>query len=172
MIFGSAHPQSISAVPLGSSPRLELGGKRSLPLTPVFADLGGITDVLIGADAWKGMSVTFDWQRSLVVVSTRSTPASDMYSVRFSGTPTVPVVVDGRQYTAIVDAASPDTLQIPAEGAQRRVNTTVALAESTFRTDVLVGGHITHARVGARLLANFLLTIDYKRREVRLWRRP
>lgn len=178
VMFGSAHARTVidsrfaKANGISGTATIRLGEKERITVRPIAADLGAVADLLIGSDAWQGMSVTFDYRKQLVTLSSRSRRASDLAAYRFAGSqPEIPVVVDGRQLTAVVDTANPDTLLLPANGDPRRVKSIVTIGGQRFETDI-VYANVSEPRLGNRLLSEFLVTIDYRRREVRLWKQP
>jgi hypothetical protein len=78
------------------------------------------------------------------------------------------VVVDGREVAAIVDTTSPDTLVLSGPDARGSVN--VLIAGTDFGATDVQYANVSQARVGNRLLSRFLVTIDYGRKVVGLWR--
>jgi hypothetical protein len=83
------------------------------------------------------------------------------------------VAVDGRTFSAIVDTTSPDTLVLPrGSDKPRRAKAKLSVAGTDFGSIDIAFGDVAAPRVGNRVLSKFLVTIDYGRREVGLWRDP
>jgi hypothetical protein len=92
---------------------------------------------------------------------------------RFDGEPRVSIEVDGKEIGAVVDTASPDTLTLPRGNAPAsRTRAHVKLAGSDFGTIDIKLADVSAPRVGNRILSKFLVTIDYGKKEVGLWRDP
>ena len=71
--FGSAEARSVidpRVVQATGGPQpslnLQLGGRDSLPFTPVTLDLGAAGDAIIGADVWDAHAVTIDYRAGLL----------------------------------------------------------------------------------------------------------
>lgn len=172
--FGSATPRTVldpRAVARSSTYALTLGERATLPLTPLFMDLHGTGDALVGADAFAQHAVTIDYRSGLLTYQKTGIHPAYMTLFRFKAEPAVDVTVDGNRMSAIVDTASPDTLTLPAA------------KESRGRAHVLVGANdfgmvdvhyaaVGQPRLGNRLLSKFLIGIDYRNRVVGLWRDP
>jgi len=174
-IFGSATPQSVidvkAAAILGPHPegyRLQLGEKQTVRIHPTIADLGGSADAVLGADMIGNRAVTIDYRSGLVTYQKLGIFTGLMTTYRFTGAPHIPVIVDGQQIDAIVDTASPDTLTLPGSGARRNVR--VSIAGSDLGTIDIGYGDTAVARIGNRLLASFLVSIDYGKGIVGLYR--
>lgn len=152
---------------------LRLNQRDSLRITAaVPLSLGTTGDAMIGADVWNGRVVTIDYHAGLLTYQKRGMFPELMTLYSFRAAPTVTVTVDGREINAIVDTASPDTLELPATRAGRRT-ARIAIAGSDFgNVDIGLSPWLTQPRVGNRLLAHFLMSIDYGRRVVGLWRDP
>ncbi|HEY0593688.1 MAG TPA: hypothetical protein VGF40_18095 [Thermoanaerobaculia bacterium] len=151
---------------------VHLGERYSATVTPARADLGGIADGVLGGDAWRGRSLTIDYQRGLLVLGKGLDPVTEDVRFRFRGTPSVRVTIDGAEVTALVDTASPEAIVLPARtwGAEGRRTVTLRIGKTSFEeVDALVAP-VGEARLGNRLLAHFLVTVDYPRGEVSLWR--
>ncbi len=92
---------------------------------------------------------------------------------RFTAEPRVVVAVDGKQLNAIVDTASPDTLILPrGTAAAGRSHARVQIAGTDFGTLDIRLADVAEPRLGNRILSKFLVTIDYGKHEVGLWRDP
>ena len=178
-LFGSAEPRTVLdarfAQSLGTRGRvaLELSEKESVGFTPIIADLRGIGDGILGADVWGRHAVSIDYVSGLLTYQKEGIYPASMAIFRFTAEPKINLDVDGRKISAIVDTASPDTLVLP-RGSEpaHRANAKVALAGTDFGTIDIALGDVSTPRVGNRLLSKFLVTIDYGRREVGLWRDP
>jgi hypothetical protein len=177
-LFASAHahtvidPQFASAV--GSRQlRLQLTERESVPLAPVILDLHGLGDALIGAEAWSSHAVTIDYRAGLITYQKQGIYTDGMTLYQFRAEPAVLVDVDGRSITAIVDTTLPDTLLLPRGGAKDdRRQARVSLAGVDFGSVDVALADVARARIGNRLLSRFLVTIDYGRQQVGLWRDP
>jgi hypothetical protein len=91
----------------------------------------------------------------------------------FTTEPRVIVTIDGKKVDAVVDTASPDTLILPRAGAAAgRTHARVQLAGSDFGDVDLRLDNVAEPRVGNRILSKFLITIDYGKHQVGLWRDP
>jgi hypothetical protein len=176
--FGSAHARSVidprfaTAVPARRY-RLQLNDRESLAIEPVQLDLKGVGDALIGADAWDSHAVTIDYRAGLITYHKLPTTTEGMSLFQFRAEPAILVEVDGRPITAIVDTALPDTLLLPRSGGTGdRRSARVAIAGTDFGAVDVALADTARARVGNRLLSRFLVTIDYGRQQVGLWRDP
>lgn len=172
-LFGSAAATTVldPKFAAASSHTLELNEKESLKMTAVNADLHGIADAIVGANAWGSAAVSIDYQAGLLTLQREGIHPELMTTYRFAGEPMINVTVDGRSMSAVVDTTSPDTLTLPGTAAGRRT-AHVKIAGTDFgNIDIRLGGSSV-PRVGNRLLAKFLITIDYGRRVVGLWQDP
>jgi hypothetical protein len=89
----------------------------------------------------------------------------------YTAEPAIMISVNGTPLPAVVDTASPDTLTVPARTNDRKTARVIISGVDFGEIDV----HLTdtsQARLGNRLLSKFLVTIDYGRKEVGLWRDP
>ena len=175
-LFGSADartvldPKFATAAPTHS---LELNERESLRLTPEIADLHGVGDGIIGADAWGNHAVSIDYHAGLLTYQKQGIFPGDMVLYNYTEAPMINVIVDGRRTGAIVDTASPDTLVLPrgdAPAGRRTVR--VQIADIDFGTVDVKLADVAAAHIGNRLLSRFLVSIDYGRRQVGLWRDP
>ena len=177
-LIGTAAPQTIvdDGFPADRSLRgrvgVNLGDRFAATVDPARADLAGLADGVLGNDVWRGRSLTIDYQRGLLIIGKTLDPMADAPRFRFRSVPSVIVTIDGVATTAIVDTASPDTVLLPARrfGAPGRRTISLRVADTTFdEVDARVAP-VDEVRLGNRILAHFLLTIDYPRSEVSLWR--
>ena len=72
---------------------------------------------------------------------------------------------------AIVDTALPDTLVLP-RATEGRGTARVIVAGSDFGNIDVKYASVPLARIGNRLLSKFLVSIDYGKQNVGLWRDP
>ncbi len=162
--------QSLGA-PLGSA--LQLNEKEALQFQPVTLDPRGAADAIIGADVWGHNAISIDYAAGLVTFQREGIHPGLMTLFRYTNEPSVFVTIDGRKVPAIVDTTSPDTLVLPrgSDAAARR-KARVGLAGTDFGDVDVYFTDVAQARVGNRLLSKFLVSIDYGKREVGLWRDP
>ena len=130
-------------------------------------------DGLLGADAWKGRTLTIDYRRKLAILNPPGPVEAGYYSWSFKGPPRISVTLNGIVIPAMVDTAIPATAVIPevlldADGGKRR---TVDLEVAGVRFDDLdvMTAPIGDIRIGNRVLSNFLVRVDYDHRTVALW---
>ena len=178
-IIGSAEPRSVLdatfAQSLGASGALtvQLSEKESVNVTPMVADLRGAAEAILGADVWGRHAVSIDYVSGLITYQKEGIHPEGMTLYRFSGEPKINVSVDDRSASAIVDTTSPDTLVLPrGNGKARREKAKLSVAGTDFGSIDIAYGDVAAPRVGNRVLSKFLVTIDYGRREVGLWRDP
>ena len=177
-LFGSAEPRTVLDAKFaqgldGTLHSLQLSERQSLRLTPMVVDLRGVGDGIIGADVWSGHAVTIDYRAGLLTYQKEGIHPDLMTLFNYADVPMINVIVDGRSMPAVVDTASPDTLVLPRAGspAARRA-ARVQIAGTDFGTVDVQLGDVSAPRVGNRLLSRFLISIDYGRRQVGLWRDP
>jgi hypothetical protein len=152
---------------------LQLNARDSLRFTPLFLDLGGVGDAIVGADVWGEHAITIDYRAGLLTFQREGIHPELMTIYRYDGAPAIDVVIDGRTTSAIVDTTSPDTLVLPRAGAAAdRTSARVQIAGTDFgKVDIRLAD-VSAARIGNRLLSRFLVSIDYGRSWVGLWRDP
>jgi len=184
--FGSAEPRSVVDPRLAApSFKLQLGDRDTIPFTPVTLDLGVTGDAIIGADVWDSRAVTIDYLAGLLTYQKSGIHPDSMTLFRYESAPAIDVNVDGRTIAAIVDTALPDTLVLPVEDRRARPSGQPGRLSATGResVDVVIAGtdfgnvdvkfaNVAQPRIGNRLLSKFLISIDYGKREVGLWRDP
>jgi hypothetical protein len=174
-LFGSAEPQSILDPKFanGESHALQFNDRESVPVRPVVEDLHGVADGIIGADVWGGNAVTLDYRAGLLIYQKEGIHPDGMTVYTYADMPMINVVVDGRRIPSLVDTASPDTLVLPRAGtAAGRRMAHVEIAGTDFGSVSVKFADVTAPHIGNRLLSRFLVTIDYGRRMVGLWRDP
>jgi hypothetical protein len=174
-LIGSSQPSAVlDAHFVEGAPRshtLQLNRRQSLQFNAVSTDLHGIADAILGANVWGSGAVTLDDRTGLMTFQREGIHPELMTTFAFDAEPAITISVDGRKTTAVVDTTSPDTLVLPSTSAGRRT-AHVEIAGTDFGTiDVRTGG-VTTPRIGNRLLSKFLVSIDYGRRIVGLWRDP
>lgn len=171
-LFGSAEASTVldPGFARASTHMIQLNERQALRFTAVNADLHAIADGVIGANTWAASAVSIDYRAGLLTLQRAGIHSEGMATYRFAAEPMINVTVDGRQLSAIVDTTSPDTLMLP--GANGRHAAHVVIAGSDLgNVDIRTGGTTT-PRIGNRLLAKFLVTIDYGKKVVGLWRDP
>ena len=152
---------------------LQLNEKEALHFTPVALDLRGVADGLIGGDVWGTRAISIDYASGLITYQKEGIHPELMTLFRFEGEPRISVLVDGREISAIVDTASPDTLTLPrGSSPPSRTQARVQLAGTDLGTIDVKLADVSEAHVGNRILSKFLVTIDYGKKEVGLWRDP
>ena len=152
---------------------LELNARQSLRFTPVAIDLHGLADGIIGADVWKAYAITIDYRSGLLTLQREGIHPELMTITRFAAEPEVDLTIDGTATRAVLDTASPDTVVLPQPAAApSRRSARIALAGTSFGEVDIRLADVARPRIGNRLLSKFLVTIDYGRKEVGLWRDP
>lgn len=173
-LFGSATAQTVidpHAVPRTGTYALTLGERATLPFMPLFLDMHGAGDALIGADVFAQRGVTIDYRAGLLTYQKAGIHSAYMTLFRFNAEPAVEVTVDGKRMNAIVDTASPDTVTLPA-AKESRGRAQVSVGNTSFGTVDVHYAVVAEPRLGNRLLSKFLIAIDYRNRVVGLWRDP
>ena len=172
-LMGSAQPASVlnTAFPNAAEHALQLNARETLPFTAVRGDLQGVADAIIGSDVWRGSAVTIDYRAGLITLQREGIHPELMTVYRYADEPMINVIVDGKSIPAVVDTTLPDTIALPGTNPGRRT-ARVRLAEVDFGAIDVRIGDVQVARVGNRLLSKFLVSIDYGRRVVGLWRDP
>jgi hypothetical protein len=178
-LFGSAEPRTIfdfkfraGQMPLASH-ALQLNEKEVLHTAGAYMDLHGVADAIVGGDVWDGHAVTLDYRAGILTYQREGIHPELMTLFAFDQQPMLNLTVDGRSVSAVVDTASPDTLILPrgSEQAGRR-RAHVQLAATDFGMIDVRLADVSVPRIGNRLLSKFLLTIDYGKHRVGLWRDP
>lgn len=170
--FGSAQPHTVVDPRLAApSYQLQLGDRDTIPFTPVAIDLRGSGDALIGADVWDSHAVTIDYHAGLFTYQKSGIHPDSMTLYNYDGPPSIDVRVDGRVIRAVVDTALPGTLVLPRAN-EGRGKARVSIANTDFGTVDVKYANVDAPRIGNRLLSKFLVTIDYGKREIGLWRDP
>jgi len=181
-LIGTAEPRTAlderfaAALPASSSRGerlLQLNEKEALHFTPVVLDMHAIADGIIGADVWSNRALSIDYTAGLITYQKEGIHPELMTIYRFTADPRVTVVVDGKPVEAIVDTTSPDTLTLPRGAAPAgRTHARMQLGGADLGDLDIRLADVSEPRVGNRILSKFLVTIDYGKREVGLWRDP
>jgi hypothetical protein len=178
VFFGSASPRTIIDPAFAERLQarqyeLHLNDREILPVVPLVISLNGVGDALIGADVFGANAVTIDYRSGLLTYQKDGIHPDYMTIFRFDAEPLILVDIDGRQVPAIVDTALPDTIVLPrGNAAAGRRAARVSVAGTDFGTIDIGVGDVTKARIGNRLLSKFLVSVDYGKHQVGLWRDP
>lgn len=152
---------------------LQLNEKEALRFTPVVMDLHGVADGIIGADVWSNRAISIDYASGLLTYQKEGIHPELMTIYHFEGEPRARIEVDGNEIDAVVDTASPDTLILPrGNAAASRTRAHLKLAGSDLGLLDVKLADVSAPRIGNRILSRFLVTIDYGKKEVGLWRDP
>jgi hypothetical protein len=172
--FAGTLPQSLASSAATTGFRvLQLNQREALRFTPVLLDLHSVADGIIGADVWGNRAVSIDYTSGLITYQKEGIHPGLMTIYRFAAEPRVSIIVNGSPVDAIVDTSSPDTLTLPRHGvAAARTHARVQLAGSDLGDLDIRLADVAAPRIGNRILSKFLVTIDYGKREVGLWRDP
>ncbi len=168
-------PRFMGTLPAGAATPhvLQLNEKESLRFDPVLLDLHSVADGMIGADVWGNRAVSIDYTSGLITYQKAGIHPELMTIYRFAAEPRARITVNGSPVDAIIDTASPDTLILPRNGlASGRTHARVQLAGADLGDLDIRLADVAAARIGNRILSKFLVTIDYGKREVGLWRDP
>ncbi len=116
---------------------------------------------------------TLDYRSGVLTYQREGIHPELMTIYPFGDEPMVTVLIDGQSIAAVVDTASPDTLILPRgnDKAERR-NAHVQVANTDFGMIDVRLANVSTPRIGNRILSKFLVTIDYGKRRVGLWRDP
>ena len=178
IFFGSANGRTLIDPAFAERLRssrygLHLNQRDILPLAPVVISLAGVGDALVGADAFGSHAVTIDYRSGLLTYQKDGIHPHSMTVYPFTAEPSIIVEIDGEQTPAIVDTALPDTLVLPrGSAAPGRHKAHVVIAGTDFGAVDVALGDVSNARIGNGLLSKFLVSVDYGRRQVGLWRDP
>lgn len=174
-ILGSAAPRTVidpgfALGPFGTHV-LQFGQRKTVRIQPTPLDLQGVADGIVGIEPWGNRAISIDYRSGLVTVQKEGIRTGFMEIFRYPAEPMIEVHVNGRAVAAIVDTTSPDTLVLPGS-VHGRGTANVRIGRTDFGPMDVQYANVTHARVGNRLLSRYLVTIDYGRRMVGLWRDP
>jgi len=174
-ILGSAAPRTIVDPAFALSPTgehvIQIGQRETVSINPAPQDLRGVADAIIGVEAWRNRAISIDYRSGLVTYQKEGLHSGAMDIFRYPAEPMIQVSVNGRDVAAIVDTTSPDTLVLP-RATHGRGTANVRIGRTDFGTIDVQYANVTRARVCNRLLSRYLVTIDYGRRLVGLWRDP
>ena len=172
-LLGTAAPRTvIDPQFIGRGPHvLQLTEKEAVRLSPAELDLGGVADAIIGVEPWRSRAISIDYRSGLVTYQKEGIETGYMKVFRYDDMPMIYVNVDGRNVAAIVDTTSPDTIVLPRAN-RGRGTARITIGDTNFGTIDVGYANIAQARVGNRLLSRFLVTIDYGKHIVGLWRDP
>jgi hypothetical protein len=173
-LLASAAPRTIvdPAFATGGTHNLQLAEKQTVRVSASPLGLGGVADAMIGADAWQRNAISIDYRAGLVTYQLDGIRPGLMTIYRYGpGEPMIEVEIDGQRRNAIVDTSSPDTLVLPSHQPVRGT-ARVRIDGVDFGDLDVQYANVAQARIGNRLLAHFLVTIDYGERMVGLWRDP
>jgi hypothetical protein len=176
-IFGSASERTaldssfVQSLPPSTTMTIELGRREAVSVTPVILDLQGAADGIVGADVCGNHAITLDYRVGLLTF--QEVHPEGMTTFRFADEPSIEVFIDGTPVMALVDTASADTLTVPraARPASRTMAHVMIAGNDMGLVDIRLGD-VTAPHIGNRLLSKFLLTIDYGRKQVGVWRDP
>jgi len=177
-LFGSANSRTVldsrfAGTDTPGQHSLQLNARVTLRVDPVITDLGGVSDGIVGAEVWGTHAVSIDYRAGLLTYQKEGIHPDLMTLFSFTDAPMVNVMVDGRQLSAVVDTASPDTLVLPrGETPAGRRKAHVQIASTDFGGIDVQFADVAAPRIGNRLLSRFLVSIDYGKKQVGLWRDP
>ena len=172
-VLGTATPRTVidDDFPLEGTRghTLQLRDKNTVRLSPLRADLAGAADAILGADVWRNHAISINYHNGLVTYQRAGIHPGLMQLFSYDYAPTIYITVDGRRIAAIVDTASPDTLTLPGT-RDPRGTAHVFVAVTDFGPIDVGYADIPTPRIGNRLLSRFLITVDYGKRVVGLYR--
>jgi hypothetical protein len=175
-LLGSSQARTIvdpKFTPEGGTHSLQLSQRESLRFAPVLLDLHGVADAIVGTDVWGNHAITIDYRAGILTFQREGIHPELMIIYKYVEDPTINVAVDGRIVSAIVDTTSPDTLILPrSAAASERRTAHIQIADTDFGNVDIRTADVMAPRVGNRLLSRFLISIDYGRHQVGLWRDP
>jgi hypothetical protein len=174
--LGTSHAQSVIDPRFAAGAArhvVHLSEKESREISPAFVSLQGLGDGIIGADVWeKTSTVTIDYRSGLVTLNKDRLTSDQTAVYRFTTEPRVTLLVGGETIEALVDTTSPDTLVLPRNSRTARANVPLTVAGTNLGMTSVRYADVATARVGNRVLSKFLVSIDYGRKTVSLWRDP
>ncbi len=170
-LLGSAAPRTVLDPDFmsGSRQTIQISEKETFDIAPSALDLGGVADGIIGADVWGNRAISIDYKAGLVTYQRFGIERSLMTVYEYDLEPMIYVSVNGADVPAIVDTTSPDTVVLPS-ATSGRGTARVSVAGVDFGLLDVRYANVSRARVGNRVLAHFLVTIDYGKKEVGLFR--
>lgn len=176
-LFGSANAKSVldpsfARNVAGQALRITLNERLSRPISPLVMDLGEAGDAVIGADVFAPQAVTIDYRSGLMTWQMDGIQPAHMSLFHYDGAPSITALIDGIEVPLVVDTALPDTIVLPGPSPTSRAVAHVVIAGTDFGQVDIATADIRRARIGNRLLSKFLISIDYGRHQVGLWRDP
>jgi hypothetical protein len=170
-LLGSAAPRTVldPRFMTGGRQTLQIAEKETVNITPSALDLGGVADGIIGADVWGNRAISIDYKAGLVTYQKLGIERGLMTMFEYNVEPMIYVNVNGTDVAAIVDTTSPDTVVLPSSD-NGRGTARITVAGIDFGTIDVRYANVSRARVGNRVLSRFLVTIDYGKKEVGLFR--
>ena len=173
-LLGTAAPRTVIDPRFAGSGRtsLQLARRRPSASAPPPLDLSGVADAIIGVEAWGNRADLHRLPQRPGDVSEGRHPPRHMTIFSYDAEPMIYVNVDGRddrRHRRHLQPRHPRAPRhAPGRGNARRARSpTPTSARSTCSY-----ANIARARIGNRLLSRFLVTIDYGKRLVGLWRDP
>lgn len=170
-ILGSAAPRTVVAPAFAGVTTVQITEKETFKVTPSTLDLRGVADAIIGVDVWRNHAVSIDYRSGLVTFQKQGIQTGLMKLYTYDNEPMIYVNVNGTDVAAIVDTANPDTVTLPSRTTGRGT-ARITVAGSDFGVLDVQYANVPKARVGNRVLSRFLVTIDYGKKMVGLWRDP
>jgi len=171
--FGSANARTVIDPKFARAGMnsVQFNERESVRMTGVNADLHGVADAIVGADVFEHHAVTIDYRSGLITYQKEGMHPELMSVFAFSEEPMVNMLIDGQSMSGIVDTASPDTIVLPrgdAKPQRRAAHVQIANADLGM-IDVQLAD-VAKPRIGNRVLSKFLVTIDYGKKRVGLFR--
>lgn len=180
-LLATAHPRTIVDPGFVKRERIDmrnvslrLGHRQRVRVRPALLPLDRLADATIGADAFEHEAITIDYAKEMLIVR-HVADLTDMAAYSFAGVPNVPVTLNGVPERAVVDTLVPDTLIVPSRLAGRhegRMNVSLSVGGVTFPSVDARVADVDDIRLGNRILSKFLVTVDYSRNVIGLWRDP
>lgn len=155
--------------------RVFFGNLAGTKIAPLILELDDEipADGMLGADAWRGRTLTLDYRRRVAILTPSGPIQQGFYSWSFKGPPMISVVLNGIVLPAIIDTAIPDTAIIPEallyDEDGRRQTVDLEIAGVRFDDIDVLAAPTGDIRIGNRLLSSFIVQIDYDHRIVALW---
>lgn len=153
----------------------ELGQREIVRFRPLHIPLHGVADALLGADAFPASAVSIDYRLQLITFDESGLHSEEMSVFSWTAEPAVDVMINDRHAIAIVDTASPETMVIPRSSLSStgdRATVDITLADARFKGVSVRLADVGEFRIGNRLLSKYLVWIDYRQKQVGLWRDP
>jgi len=174
-VIGGRRAREIGFEPSRRRSRIFFGNLAGTRFEPLVLELDEQipADGMLGADAWRGRTLTLDYRRRLAILSPPGPIEEGYFSWSFKGPPRISVLLDGIVLPAIVDTAIPDTAIVPEvlleDSATGRQTVDLEIAGVEFDDLEIKTAPTGDIRIGNRVLSHFLVRIDYDNRTVALW---